>query len=244
MPEAHNLTLRRRRVHFTTQQAQLLPTCPSYGTKVPRLEPSPHPAKSSNPVVVMSALPDRKGRWRDSAEEHPDCQKTIRCLPATVSPLWQGSKKQTGKSQLSLLPGCASARRPGDDASRSQRPPSMRFGKHGRGWNRPGREAAGSQPSGRNGHPSRSAATHCCSAAPLPLPLQPTATQRPHPSARTRLGSAAIPPHPLPSVAGVAALPPQPLSKRGGCAPHAKTLVRALGRFQPNNTHCAPISPS
>lgn len=63
-----------------------LPQLQDKGTQ-PGLKPPPHPAKSSNPVLVMSAFSYGKGRWIDRVEEHPDCQKAIRGQSATVSPL-------------------------------------------------------------------------------------------------------------------------------------------------------------
>ncbi|XP_064919759.1 basic proline-rich protein-like [Columba livia] len=133
-------------------------------------------------------------------------------------------------------------RHPGDDAGCSQSPP-MRSRRGGGSWHRPGGAQEGSEPAGSNRHPSRPAATRCCTAAPSPLPPQPHHVLILRPGGRP--GSAASLPHPFPPLGGPGSgsSPAGPGEEKGCARRLPKPPMRALGRCQPINTRCAPVPP-
>lgn len=82
---------------------------PGHAAPRPEPHPPPPPPPPASRVRVMSALPGRKARWRDSAELHPDGRGAIRAQP---QPELSRKPEPRGKINPSASPALPLSGRP------------------------------------------------------------------------------------------------------------------------------------
>lgn len=257
MPEARNPPLNRHGVHLPKQQAPPSPARQSYRTKIPRAGAITPPSQVIRSRPGDVSLP-RRGRG-DGETEPRNTQIAKMRLGVSLQLFRRSRRKRKTAGKTPALPLALFREESGPAPQRPTaggrgellpKPTTHRRLSQGEaeaGIARAGERQAPGPPGATGALPGqRPAATHCCSASPLPLPLQPPATPRPHPSAGRAPGLRSQPsPSPSPGGGGRQRFfPRSPPRERERCAPPAEPPMRALGRFQPNSAHCAPVRPS